>query len=172
MKQIRYGQHNPRPLPSQAELLRVFKYDPRVPSCLVWRVRPKYGMPAGTMAGALGDNGRWRLRYKIHHYYVARIIWKMHYGTDPPNVDHRSLNKGDNRIDNLRGATRSQNCANRWAKRDLPKGVSLRPSGRYRVRIVVNRQVTNLGTFTTLERAASAYARAAKRAFGEFRRLE
>jgi hypothetical protein len=160
------------PLPPQNELLRILRYDPHVPGCLVWRIRPKYGIKAGTPAGSLGQNGRWRLRYKGQHIYHARAIWKMTYGDEPIHVDHRSLNKADNRVDNLRGATSSQNAANRWAKRKLPKGVSLRPSGRYRARIVVKQQVTNLGTFTTLEGAASAYARAAKRAFGEFRRLE
>ena len=160
-----------RPLPPQAELLHVFCYDPKVPSCLVWRVRPRYGIPAGTMAGRLNEKGRWRVKYGYKSWYVARIIWRMTYGTEPPNVDHRNWDKSDNRIDNLRAATYRQNAANRPAQREhLPKGVVLRNSGRYRARIRNLSILTNLGTFDTVEQAQAAYARAARKAFGHYAR--
>lgn len=49
------------------------------------------------------------VRVKAH-----RLAWRLHYGQWPPfwlDMDHRNLKKDDNRIQNLRLATRSQNRA-------------------------------------------------------------
>jgi hypothetical protein len=85
--------------------------------------------------------------------------------------DHISLNGLDNRLENLRPATMSQNMANRPKQRNNStgyKGVSPAPKGRYVARIKVRGTNFNLGYYSTPVEAAYAYNVAAKLLFGEF----
>lgn len=79
----------------------------------------------------------------------------------------------DNRRENLRPCTRSQNMANRrpLRGRDMPKGVS-RYRDKYRADIRQGGRVRYLGVFTTPEAAALAYREAALEVHGEFARTE
>lgn len=84
-------------------------------------------------------------------------------------VDHKNGIKLDNRKDNLRPATNSQNGANRKANlgKDLPKGVTLE-SGKYRARLKVMGKLKSFGSHKTIKEAQAAYIKAAKIYFGEF----
>jgi len=89
------------------------------------------------------------------------------------DVDHINRWKTDNRRENLRSATRSQNCLNRTPKRTASyKGViKANPTlstGRWRARIWDGTRLVNLGTFATAREAASAYDAAAHAMHGEF----
>ncbi len=88
-------------------------------------------------------------------------------------VDHRDGDGLNNRRDNLRAATRTENNRNNVGRshRQSPfKGVS--PSGRpklpWSARITVNKKTVNLGRFVTAEEAAAAYDKAASHYFGHF----
>ena len=94
----------------------------------------------------------------------------------PPGlvVDYKNGDTLDNRRDNIRLATRSQDCANahlRKHSRPGLKGVQ-RHHGRWRARITVDHEVINLGYFSTPEDAHAAYAESAIRYFGEFARMK
>lgn len=88
-------------------------------------------------------------------------------------VDHCNGNGLDNRRDNLRFVTHTQNCQNRRRKRTSVrvsyKGVSVSES-RFRAEIVVDGQRIRLGTFDTELEAAQTYDAAARLYFGEFAR--
>ena len=88
-------------------------------------------------------------------------------------VDHRDGDTLNNTRTNLRMATRSQNNANRAGKADkeLPKGVFLTDSGKYRARIMVEGKNISLGTFSTVEEAVLEYNEAAVYHYGEFARI-
>lgn len=93
---------------------------------------------------------------------------------DHVRVDHRNGDGLDNRRDNLRYATTSQNCGNQRVGRNNTsgyKGVTPRPSGKWRARIMYQRQCQHLGEYETKEDAARAYNEAALRLFGPFARL-
>ena len=93
-------------------------------------------------------------------------------------VDHRNRNSLDNRIDNLRFATYSQNACNRNSNIDKSKtssmyrGVTInKKNGKWSAKISVNSKKVWLGSFTNEIDAASAYDDAARKYHGEFARL-
>jgi hypothetical protein len=98
-----------------------------------------------------------------------RLVWFLHYGHWPRELDHIDRNRGRNCIANLREATRSQNMSNRsgWSKLGLPKGVRYR-RGRYDAQITINRRKVTLGSFKTPEEAHKRYLAKAREVMGEF----
>lgn len=89
--------------------------------------------------------------------------------------DHRNGNSLDNRRDNLRLSTRSQNKANskRYSNNKSGfKGVSWSKQRRkWKAKIYVNLQPIDLGCFSDVIEAAAAYRAAATKFFGEFARF-
>lgn len=103
--------------------------------------------------------------------FMHRIIINAPDGLE---VDHINGNPFDNRRENLRLATRSQNCMNQKPKtRELPKGVSIWRRGgsaHFVAQIKINGKRIFLGRFADQRDAAQAYNVAAKKYFGEFAR--
>lgn len=112
----------------------------------------------------LADNGP--------HYRVHRLMAHVWLGmplNSPLDVDHINGNPADNRLENLRIATRSQNLQNQVV-RTRYKGV--RESGlKWTAKIIVNKQEIYIGTYETAEQAALAYNVLAAANFGSFARL-
>lgn len=115
----------------------------------------------GKIAGGLTDEGYIRIRINHVEYRAHRIIWTMFNGEIPEGllIDHINGINSDNRLENLRLATRQQNNANRKVKTGskLPKGVTATPEGRYRARLHHNGTWYCLGTYDTPEQAEQAY---------------
>lgn len=105
-------------------------------------------------------------------YLAHRLVWIYHYGECPEFLDHINGNRADNRIENLRPATKVQNAANRAIRKSNVsgvKGVSFRSdSKKWRAQIMVNYKTTNLGSFVHKEDAIAAYQAAVKKYNGEF----
>jgi hypothetical protein len=105
------------------------------------------------------------------HALMHRFIMNAECGE---LVDHRDGNTLDNRRDNLRIATKAQNCQNSRSYRGSSrfKGVSWNTqSGKWKAGITANGNVINLGFFKDEETAACAYDTAARELHGEFARL-
>jgi len=101
----------------------------------------------------------------------SRMIWLWHYGSLPLMIDHINGNPQDNRIENLRECSRSQNGANSLNRRKQYKGVHHRKdNGKYMARICINRKSIFLGNFNKAKDAAKAYDKKARALFGEFAR--
>lgn len=106
-------------------------------------------------------------------YREHRIIYAMHHGGIPTDmdIDHINGDRGDNRVENLRLATRKQNvmCRKSTNKNNIlgVRGVSA-SKGSFRSFIDVDGKQTHLGTFRTIEEASAAYEAARELYFGEF----
>lgn len=84
-------------------------------------------------------------------------------------VDHANGNKLDNRRENLRVCTYSQNMANSKSRNGRTKGVWFCPSsGRFHAYIKINYRRVFLGSYPTEPQAQEAYNIAAKAGFREF----
>lgn len=115
----------------------------------------------------------WMGNGKTRTIRMHRQIAGLVHG-DKLDCDHRNMNTLDNRRENLRVATRSQNQANRGAQRNSTsgmKGVYWRElHKKWNASIRVNGRLLFLGNFQTKEEARDAYSSAAKLYFGEFAR--
>jgi hypothetical protein len=106
-----------------AERLReLLHYNP-VTGDFSWLVgRPKASR--GAVAGCLPPSGYRTIRIDGQIYLAHRLAWLYMTGTWPENlIDHKDRNQSDNRWDNLREATHSQNHQNQHARRDSSSGI-------------------------------------------------
>ena len=89
---------------------KIFIYDNGI---LRWRNRRGKAKP-GSVAGCVDKNGYVRIRYNGVLLLAHRIIWEMHNGKIPEGmeIDHIWHNRRDNRIENLRLASRLENSKN------------------------------------------------------------
>lgn len=95
------------------------------------------GNTVGSEAGSINNRGYRNVLADNVRYSAHRLIFLMHHGWLPPQIDHINGNPSDNRIENLRAATASTNGCNRTMRRDCGSGVknvSL-AKGRWRVTI-------------------------------------
>lgn len=90
-------------------------------------------------------------------------------------VDHINANWLDNRRDNLRPCSRSQNAMNSIIRSDNTsghKGVGWHNRAqKYRARIMVNYKEIHLGLFSSYEDACLAYEKASRMYHGDFGRI-
>ena len=114
------------------------------------------------------------IKIRMHQIILQRMIGRL---LKPHEyVDHINGDGLDNRRENLRLATKSQNAMNARKRSDNSsgyKGVTYhKQKNRWTAEIRVNKERIYLGCFTTPEDAYSAYCEAAKKHFGEFARLD
>ena len=104
-----------------------------------------------------------------------RVVWALSTGAWPKDMlDHINHDRKDNRLCNLREATRSQNFANRIVRSNSKTGVKGveydRRRGRkpYSAYIGAGGKKRYLGCFETAELAHAAYMVEARKVHGEF----
>jgi hypothetical protein len=161
---------------TQARLKELLHYDPEtgeftwIGRALRSRMRP--GMKAGTICTTTGYR---MLNVDGHRCIGHRLAWFYVYGRWPAReIDHINGIRADNRIINLREATRWENLANA-KRRDYtnPRGTRFEGArNRWRAQIKVRGKQICLGTFLTAEDAHKAYVEAAKKYHGEFARFD
>jgi hypothetical protein len=97
-----------------------------------------------------------------------RLIWFQAYGYWPKRIDHINGEKLDNRLENLREATKEQGNQNRRSKH-LFKGIYFDPMRkRFRVRVQANGRRHCIGSYLTEEEARRASIKAIKRLHGKY----
>lgn len=157
---------------TQQRLKELFNYDPETGRFIRLVGRSGPGARAGDVAGC--DNGQGYIRIYVDGkgYKAHRLAWLYVYGDLPAEIDHVNCDRSDNRIGNLRPATRKQNRSNCAAYRNNTsgyKGVSA-CGEKWRAQIQSGGKKKALGLFRTPEEAHEAYVAAAKEWHGQFAR--
>ncbi len=161
---------------TQARLKEAIDYDPTT-GVFVNKIR-RGKVLAGDVLGCVKDD-RGVVVIGIDHglYRAHRLAWLWMTGKWPKeDIDHKDGNPSNNRWENLREATDSQNLSN--MKKPITntsgrKGVSRRWDGKaWQVHIRANGKSTYVGSHTDLDKAHKMYADAARKHKGEFARLE
>lgn len=139
---------------------------------LLWKITKSATAPAGSIAGSLNAKGHVNIQIDKTLTTAHQIVFLLHHGYLPAEIDHIDRDKTNNRIANLRPCTSSQNKGNIALLRNNVsgyRGVSLnKRSGKYHAQIKINGKQTYIGRFVLPEDAARAYNTAAMEHFGEF----
>lgn len=142
---------------------------------LTWRNTMSARRKAGALAGNVNPRGYRRILLDRIQLSANRVAWALFYGEWPDpamEIDHANGERADDRIENLRMATPTQNRANSVNRGDLPKGVARKfRSSTFSARIDSNGRSFYLGSFRTPDEAGHAYNKAAITLHGEFARL-
>jgi hypothetical protein len=135
----------------------------------------------GRFEGRLAFNapvGQGYLGGRIHNknFFAHRVIWALQYGEWPDrDIDHINGDRADNRILNLRLATRAENARNRGANKgtaSLYAGVSWHGASRkWRARATIEGRRVSLGLFPREADAALARDQAVRATNDPFVRL-
>jgi hypothetical protein len=128
---------------------------------------------SGRVAGCTTANGYEVVGLDGRLYLSHRLAWFYANGRWPAfSIDHEDGVKKNNRLANLREATKSQNANNSGARKTSKsgiKGVSFdKLTGKWRATITVDGKQRSLGRHQFIEDAAIAYMRAAKESHGAF----
>jgi len=161
----------PRPIP--AHIRDHISYDP-FSGQFTW-LRPLAAqIRPGSMAGSINGDGYLSITFDGQKYQGHRLAWFLHFGVDPESdVDHVNMDRADNRIENLRLASPSQNMWNTKARTAYGKGVHFhRQSRKFVAQIRIHGRQTHLGLFPTAEEAREAYQAAAAKHHGAFARFD
>ena len=156
-------------------LKEVLHYNPDT-GVFTWRKTFSHAVE-GEVAGYDAGRGYWIIQIDNRRYRAHRLAWLYMMGAWPRElVDHKNLDRSDNRFENLREASHQQNRVNSRAHRNSRwgiKGVHFRARDRVWVaKITVNGRSKYLGQFDTAEAANAAYQDAAVRFHGEYARAK
>ena len=175
-----------RPFPSPERLRQLLRYD-EASGKLFWRPRTRDMFPTQRAYSSWVSqrSGQEAFTATAYGYRVSkidgkmcaahRVFWAMVHGYWPADdLDHVNGQRDDNRLSNLREATRSQNLCNRSipaANTSGHKGVYFhKPTEKWRAQIKKNKVSHFLGCFANLDDAIAARNSASLRLHGEFAR--
>jgi len=143
---------------------------------LRWKLRPGNGnqVKCGDIAGCDAGKGYLQVIYKSKTRMVHRVIYEMVHGNIPQGkeIDHKNRHRSDNRITNLRLATKQENSRNGSMRPNNTSGfvgVSWdKHASKWKAQLVVAGRCLHLGLFTSKLDAYAARLAAEKLHHGEF----
>ena len=137
---------------TQAQVLDLFDYKD---GNLYWRKALSNSVRIGAKAGRQDKHLYTRVGIGGKLYWLHRIIFLYHHGFIPSEVDHINMDPTDNRIENLRAATRSQNMQNRKCRADTKSGAKNifwnSSVNKWQVRMRINGKSAHIGVFEDIE---------------------
>jgi hypothetical protein len=141
---------------------------------LYWKVANSNRVKIGQMAGTLLYQNYIQIRISRKKYQAHRLIFLMHYGYLPVQIDHKNNNKADNRIENLRAAT---NCKNQYNVKIIKTNTSgcknvtwSKKRKKWYVQLSIDNKRKYFGSFENLELAELVAIEARNKYHGDFAR--
>lgn len=127
----------------------------------------------GNVAGGLDSNGYVSIMVEGHRHPAHRLAWLYMTGKWPTkDIDHKNRVRHDNRFNNLREASVSDNTRNTIVRRNNKvglKGVHYdKCASKWKAQIAYGGKKRHLGLFPTAELGAEFYDLASQLLYGEF----
>jgi hypothetical protein len=173
------------PLPPRELLLSLFTHDDGL-GVLIHNERPREMFRrdkdwkiwntnwAGKVAGAKNSGGHIQVKVMGGTYLAHRLIWLMVYGEDPGDneIDHIDTHRDNNRLSNLRLATRSNNQHNSKRRSNNTSGERnvywRKDVKKWEVMVSVQVKMHSLGSYDKFEEAVEIARQAREALCGEF----
>lgn len=158
---------------TQQTALEYLRYEPET-GFLFWRKKASDKTVIGKRAGwQRSPNGYRQVGLVKEIVYEHRLIWLIVTGAFPEfQIDHRNGLKYDNKFDNLREASGTQNLANIGVKRDNTSGTKnvhwCNTKKRWIVKVKRSGSVHHVGAFSDYGTAVIAADAARLAVHGEF----
>lgn len=149
------------------EVQSMFRYD-SVTGNLIHLHTVQGGKRAGAVAGSPHNAGYRQIQLKGKKYLLHHIVWLYHHGYLPGQIDHINRERTDNRIENLRECTYTENHGNTTKQTNNTsgyKGVTWHNRDRKWMAQIAGEYI---GLFDTPIDAAMAYDNRADELFGAF----
>ena len=129
--------------------------------------------PNAICGGNIDSKGYGRVCFDGKQYRAHRVAWALFYGEWPTlQIDHINGNRLDNRIQNLRPATNSENSRNSQISKNNTSGITgvtyHAKAKKWVAQIMVNRKNHYIGLFDSKAAAAAARQAAQVQFFQEF----
>lgn len=138
---------------------------------LYWKVS-RGKAKVGAKAGYLNQIGYFQTQVNGKLYLNHRLIFLMHHGYLPQYLDHIDGNTLNNKIENLRAATLTQNQYNRKLNKNNSSGVKgvwwRKDIKKWRVSFKINGKEKSFGVFDNLELAELVAQEARTKYHGAF----
>jgi len=156
--------------------LREFLHYDQDSGVFTWKVKRRPCFNVGDEAGGEGasKDGYIRIRVNRIKYLAHRLAWLYVLGQFPPyHIDHINGNRKDNRIANLRQATRIENARNRARRKDNTSGftgVSFdNKTKKWKVQCSAEGKRIVIGYFKTPLEASEVYEKFISDHWGDFK---
>ena len=140
---------------------------------LFWKIKPARPVMIGDMAGCQDTNGYKKVRINGKMHGNHRIIFAMHNGYFPKQIDHIDRNPKNNKIENLRDATHAENQWNTTKNAKNTSGYKnvlwRKDKKKWTCRFKVNGKHIMRGSFNTAEEANVYAEKLRKELHGEYK---
>lgn len=144
---------------TQAELKQIANYDPET-GAFTWKQR-RCNAPIGSVMGCIKPDGYRYIKLMGKNYKASRLAFLYMTGDMPPLVDHRDRVRDNDKWDNLREATVSENNINRTRDTERQAGVTwCKSRSKWLATIKRNGKMKNLGRFEEYDDAVAARLKA------------
>jgi hypothetical protein len=155
---------------TQQQVRDIFSY---ADGKLYWRKKISRKTVLGSEAGTLRKNDGYRqIMISKTIYRTHRLIYLYHHGHIPEIIDHINRDTSDNRVENLRPATRVQNAYNSKLRPDNTSGTKgvtwCKNKKKWVARVYVEGKCVNLGRFADMKDAIAEVVSARNKHHGIF----
>lgn len=154
---------------TQKKVRKLFDYQD---GQLIRLVRVANCTKIGDVIGYKDPKGYSRVHIEGKVYLVHRLIFLWHHGYIPKEIDHLDRDPSNNKIENLRPCTRSQNKQNTKLRLDNTSGIKgvtwRKDADKWQAELSVDGRRIRLGFFDDLSIAETAIRAARIKHHGEF----
>ena len=156
---------------TQQEVIDLFDYRD---GHLYWRKALNKRIQIVSRAGTISNVGYIAVMVNRKRYQAHRLIFLLHNGWLPEFIDHIDRDRVNNRIENLRAATKAQNQRNTPVRRDSSSGAKnvcwSHKLKKWVVRLRINNKPTHIGVFEDKDLAIFVASEYRDKYHGEFAR--